>query len=124
MSLERRLSNLEARVSGQQWEIPIEARVLLKAVARHHARNRREEPPPYTAEELEAMHAEDLDTVAGGGVAGQLRAGKGWESPESVELLDAWEEDARQRLERIEDGEPLEAVYNDDEDEGDEYGHE
>jgi len=114
MSLERRLSDLEARASGQQWEIPVEACVLLKSVHRYHARERGEEPPPFTAEEIAHMHAEDLATVAGGGVAGQLRAGKGWESPESVELLDAWEEDARRRLERLENGERLEDVYADE----------
>jgi hypothetical protein len=55
MSLERRLANLEARSSGAQWELPIEVRIVLKAVARHWVRERGEEPPAYTPEEIAAM---------------------------------------------------------------------
>ena len=118
MSLERRLSDLEARSSGAHWEIPIEVRILLKAVAGHRARERGEQPPAYTQEELEAMREEDLEVISGGSVVGILRNSAGWSSPESLEILDSWEEGARRRLERLEDGESLESVYNDDEDEG------
>ena len=111
MSLERRLNDLEARTSGPEWEIPIEVRVHLKAVERHRSRERGEEPPPYTQEEIAHMHEEDLAEAAGGGVVGDLRNSAGWTSPESLRILDSWEDAARRRLERIEDGE-LEVVYN------------
>ena len=117
MSLERRLSDLEARSSGAEWEIPIEVRIHLRAVDRHRARENGEETPAYSREELEKMHRDDLDEAAGGGVVGILRDGPGWQSPESLNLLDEWEEDARRRLERVEDGETLEVVYDDLEDE-------
>ncbi len=100
MSLERRLSDLEAGSSGAEWEIPIEVRILLKAVAGHRARERGEKPPTYTQEELEAMREEDLEVISGGGVVGILRDSAGWTSPESLEILDSWEEGARRRLER------------------------
>ncbi len=119
MSLERRLNDLEARASrtDPRRESPIEVRVLLKAVARHQARERGEELPAYTEEELEEMRREDLDVVAGGGAVGQLRDSPGWREPEAQTRLDEWEEDARRRLRRIEYGESLEVVYEHDEDE-------
>ncbi len=114
MSTGRRLERLEARASGEQRETPVEARILLKAVARHQARERGEEPPPYTRAELEEMYREDLETIAGAGVVGQLRSSVGWQSPDALDRLDQWEEDARRRLERIESGERLEDVYADE----------
>ena len=116
-SLKRRLAGLESRSSGAEWDIPIEVRIHLKAVERHRARERGEEPPAYSREELEQMHRDDLAEAAGGGVVGILRDGPGWRSPESLDLLDEWEEDARRRLDRVEDGEPLEVVYDDLEEE-------
>ena len=122
MSLERRLTNLEARAPGTKWKIPIEVRVHLKAVERHQARARGEEPPPYTQEEIAHMHEEDLAEAAGGGVVGLFRDSAGWTSPEALQMLNAWEDAARRRLERVEDGDPLEVVYNEllDEEELDE----
>lgn len=96
MSLERRLSDLEARASGPKWEIPIDVCMHLKAVKRHQARERGEPPPVYTQAELEQMHRDDLADAAGG-VVGLLRDSVGWSSPESLEILDSWEEGARQR---------------------------
>lgn len=89
-------------------------RIYLKAVERHRAHENGEVPPAYAPDELAALHAEDLDTVAGGGAVGQLRDSGGWESPEGAGLLDSWEDDARRRLARVEEGETLEAVYEDD----------
>ena len=122
MSLERRLTNLEARAPGTKWETPIEVLVHLKAVERHRSRACGEEPPPYTQEEIAHMHAEDLAEAAGGGVVGLLRDSAGWTSPEALQMLNAWEDAARRRLERVEDGDPLEVVYNEllDEEELDE----
>lgn len=111
-SVERRLGDLEAKASGPEWEIPIEVRLLLKATRRHQARERGELPPAYTRAELEEMRREDLAEAAGGGVVGIFRDSAGWTSPETLEILDSWEEDARQRVERVEGGEPLEAVYD------------
>ncbi len=122
MSLERRLADLEARSAGAQWELPIEVRILLKAVARHRARERGEEPPAYSREELEEMYRDDLEAAGGGGIVGLLRDSGGCTSPESLDLLSSWAEDARRRLERLKDGEPLEIVYNDGEDERERRG--
>ncbi len=46
-----------------------------------------------------------------------LRASGGWQAPEALERLDAWEEGARRRLARLEAGESLGDVYE-EEDEG------
>ncbi len=116
MSLERRLSDLEAKASrtDPRRQAPIEARLLCKAVARYQARENGEELPAYSPDEIQHLYEDDVATVAGSGVAGELRAGAGWESPEALEMLAAWEEAARRRLERIEDGERLEDVYADE----------
>lgn len=88
---------------SDQWEIPIEVHLLLKDVERHRAREVGEEPPAYTQEELEEMHRDDLETVAGGGVVGQLRSSAGRSSPDAHARLDEWEESARRRLEQTKD---------------------
>lgn len=77
----------------------MEVRLLLKAVARHAAALRSEEPPPYTADEVAALHAADIEAASGGGVLGRLRDDPGWESEEARAKLDAWERGARSRLE-------------------------
>ncbi len=117
MGARRRLERLEAaRGAGEApYEVPMPTRLYLKAVERHRARENGEDPPAYTQEELGALHAADLETVAGGGVVGELRDSGGWQTPEGVALLDSWEDDARRRLARVEGGETLEAVYEDDE---------
>lgn len=121
MSLERRLNSLEARTSGTQRETPPEVRVLLKAVERHRAHVAGEEPPPYSQGEIEALHAEDLETVAGRGVVGQLRSSEGWSSPEALDRLDEWEEGARRRVEQTKDLPPERwgEVYEHDDEEPD-----
>ncbi len=117
MGARRRLERLEAARGTQKapYEVPLPTRLYLKAVERYRARERGEEPPAYSPDELAALHADDLETVAGGGAVGSMRASVGWKSPEGRELLDAWEEAARQRLVRVEEGEPLELVYDEDE---------
>lgn len=119
MSLERRLHRLEgmAEDTGQRWEIPIEVRLCLKAVARHRANERGEELPAYTQEEVEAMRREDFEVACGGGIVGILRDSDGWKSEESQEILDEWESSARLRIEQTE-GLPREMwgeVYEDEE---------
>ncbi len=114
MGARRRLERMEAvrRAENTPYEAPVEVRIYLKAVQRHRARKDGEEPPAYTQEELGALHAADLETVAGGGAVGQLRESGGWESPEGAAILDCWEDDARRRLARVEEGETLGAVYD------------
>ncbi len=116
-SVERRLERLEAaRGAGEApYEVPMTTRLYLKAVERYRARERGDDPPAYTQEELGALHEHDLETVSDGGAVGSMRASAGWKSPEGRELLDAWEEAARQRLVRVDEGEPLELVYDEDE---------
>ncbi len=115
-SVERRLKRLEVTWGAEApYEVPMTTRLLLKAVERHRARERGEDPPAYTQEELEALHAEDLDNASGAGVVETLRESGGWESPEGAAILDSWEDDARRRLARVEEGEPLELVYDEDE---------
>ncbi len=116
MGARRRLERLEAaRGAGEApYEVTMSVRIYLKAVERHRAHENGEVPPAYAPDELAALHAEDLDTVAGGGAVGQLRDSGGWEFPEGAALLDSWEDDARRRLARVEEGETLEAVYEDD----------
>ncbi len=111
-----RLGRLEAaRGAETPYEIPLATRLYLKAVERYRARERGDDLPAYAQEELEALHADDIETVAGGGAVGSMRASVGWKSPEGRELLDAWEEAARQRLARVNNGSPLEIVYDEDE---------
>jgi hypothetical protein len=100
-SIDRRLDGLEQQASvAEEWEVPVDVRVLTKAVARHQARENGEELPAYTQDELAALREEDLETVAGGGVVGHLRDSPVWRGPEECELLAAWESDARRRLEQ------------------------
>ncbi len=111
-SLDDRLRRLEERrSSGEQWETPIEALVLAKAVERHQARKSGEEPPAYTREELEALYEEDLAEAAGGGTVAYFRNSDGWRSEKAQEILDEWEADARRNLEMIEAGASKEDVY-------------
>lgn len=127
MSVRRRLEKLEMRASNATSErsIPIELSVHLKAVARHQARAKGEEPPPYSREEVAHLREEDLETVAGGGVVGQFRDSPGWTSEEDKALLDCWEQDSRERLEKAK-GPPSERWHEiwgvDDVEEPDEEG--
>lgn len=104
MGIKQRLGELEARMEteARRRETPPEVSVLLKAVARHQARDEGKEPPPYTQEEIEKMRRDDLEVAAGGGVVGWLREGRGWRSEEAWSTLDDWEEDAHRRLEQAE----------------------
>lgn len=104
MGIKQRLGELEARMEteARRGETPLEVGVLLKAVARHQAREEGKELPPYTQEEIEEMRRDDLEVVAGGGVVGWLRGGGGWQSEEARVRLDEWEEDAHRRLEQAE----------------------
>ncbi len=100
-SLRERLGRLEARVPGRRLDrIPVVISVLLTATKRHRAVLRGEEPPSYSPEELEEIHREDLEVVAGRGVVGYLRESGGWDTPESAAVLDSWQEEARRRVDR------------------------
>lgn len=101
-NIDKRLEQLEATASGPKWEIPIEVRVHLKAVARHRARENGEELPAYSQEEIEAMREEDLEVISGGGTMAYLRSSGGWQSEEAQEMLGEWEDDARWRIEQTE----------------------
>jgi hypothetical protein len=47
------------------------------------------------------MHEEDLELLVGG--LEEWRATPGWQDPEAQGMLDRWEEDARRRVEQVED---------------------
>lgn len=102
MGIRRRLGELEARMEteARRGETPPEVSVLLKAVARHQARDEGKKLPPYTQEEIEEMRWDDLEIAAGGGVVGHLRENVGWQSAEGRAKLKEWEEDAHRRLEQ------------------------
>jgi hypothetical protein len=102
VGIKQRLGELESRMEteARRGETTLEVRVLLKAVARHQAREEGKEPPPYTQEEIEEMRRDDLEIAAGGGVVGWLREGAGWRSEEARTKLDEWEQDAYRRLEQ------------------------
>ena len=102
MGIERRLEKLEANATRAQseWVVPIDVRILTKAVARHQARVEGKEPPPYTQEEIEEMRRSDLEVAVGGGVVGWLREGAGWRSEEARAKLNGWKQDAHRRLEQ------------------------
>ncbi len=120
--LDRRIARLEASAPGGRVpEVPLDILLYLKTLERHQARENDAEPPPYSADELAAMYRDDLEDAAGAGTVGMLRASGGWQTPEAAELLDLWEEDARRRLELIQDLPPERwgEVYEDDH-EGDE----
>ena len=86
--------------TNSEWVIPIEVRILTKAVARHHALEDGRKPPPYTSEEIAELRRDDLEIVAGGGVVGECRNNsKGWQSAVARELLASWESEAHRRVE-------------------------
>lgn len=51
--------------------------------------------PASSDEELAYLHRCALQEAAGGGIVGYLRGTPGWNSPEAVATLEAWQEDAR-----------------------------
>lgn len=117
-SLRKRLAAVEARVemaNSQEWVIPVEVRVLLKAQGREQSRRDGEPPPPYTWEEVQYLYREDLKTATSGGVAAEYRDVPGWQGELGQSLLDAWQSQARRRVELVKSGIPLSAIYNDSE---------
>jgi len=104
MSIRRRLEALEAEAERAIWaspqeELPIHLRIYCKATERHHARVEGRESAAFMQEEIAAMRESDLESVAGGGVAAELRYTPGWQFPEEQQILGKREEDARRRLE-------------------------
>jgi hypothetical protein len=100
--LERRLQALEVKEANKdsEWVTPIEVRVHLKALERHHALLVGKELPSYSQEEIEHMRESDLEVANGGGIVAQLREEPGWQNEEARTLLSAWEDRARARLKR------------------------
>jgi hypothetical protein len=105
VSFERRLRQLEARLrdSGATPSTPLELRVYFSTMERLKAREEDRQPRSYTQEEIEHLRRGDLEIAAGGGVVGLLRHSVGWKSDDCQAGLDAWEEDARRRVEAAKD---------------------
>ena len=111
MGIERRLKLLEDRSArDEDHEVPIEVRVLLKAVARLQAPERGDDPPAYTQDELEELLQQDLE-ILDGKWREMVFLEPGWQSSEARELLDVLEEDARRRVTMVESGTSLSSVY-------------
>jgi hypothetical protein len=89
-------------------ETPHDAQVLMKAIDRHSAAEEGRPLPPYSQAELGCLFRQDRDMVDG--EADEWRSSPGWEGAEDQALVDAWEADARRRLEEIEAGATLEEV--------------
>ena len=108
MSIRQRLEALEAGAeratcASPKEDLPMHLRIYCRAIERYHARVEGRESTAFTQEEIAAIRESDLETVAGGGVAAELRDVPGWQSPEAQQILDEWEDDARRRLEQAED---------------------
>jgi hypothetical protein len=99
-SIGRRLQRLEAnrRAAEGGYEIPPYTLLYLKHVENARREMDGLEPVPHTAEEeeLEAEHDRELLESDCYG----LRDDPGWQSPEARAMLDHWERDAREDLER------------------------
>lgn len=115
-SLRKRLEAVEAQVeeaNSQEWVIPIEVRVLAKAVERERSRRDGEPPPSYMWEEVQHLYREDLETATGYGVVAAYRDTPGWQGELGQSLLDAWQSESRRRVELAKSGVPLSAIYDD-----------
>jgi hypothetical protein len=100
-SLRHRLAILEARLTANSRRgIPPEVRQLFREVAREREGRR---VPRHTLSELEHLQREDLEEVSGRGMVADLRGDVSWQSHEAQDLLDEWEEGARERLARVDD---------------------
>jgi hypothetical protein len=88
-----------------------DVQVLMKASARFSAAEEGRPIPPYSRAELECLYRQDRDMVDD--EADMWRASPGWQDAAAQDRVESWETDARRRLERIEEGESLEEVYED-----------
>lgn len=127
MSIKRRLKNLEAAAKGRDEEDlqlyiydpngtrprDVMYHAHFKFIERLRAAEEGRELPPYTQEELQLLYKEDLEEASEGGLVSQLRADHGWQAKGDQELLDWWLESARERVELVKSGTPLEEVYDD-----------
>jgi hypothetical protein len=114
--LDARLRRLESRLlPSPEQQSPIEVRILLRHIERERAVEEGLEPPNYTEDELEHLYQEDLLGAAGKGTIAAYRGAAGWQREESQNTLDAWQSQAKQRVELVKElGEEWRDVYNKD----------
>lgn len=63
MSLERRLTNLEARAPGTKWEMPMYTRIYFKHLENHRREEAGKPPIPLTPEEEAYERETEKDPV-------------------------------------------------------------
>jgi hypothetical protein len=73
-------------------------RLHFKLHARSRAQREGREVPAYTQENIEELRRLDVELIHEGGIE-EWRQSPSWQSPEAVEMLDAWEAETRRRLE-------------------------
>jgi hypothetical protein len=111
------LAKLRQKLEAHEpHHIPPEVDLLLALHQRSQARQDGKPVPSFSGSQLEALYSQDVELI--GLTMEEWHETPGWTDEESQGLLDEWEEGARQRLERIENGESLKSVYEQiDEDE-------
>lgn len=90
--------------------IPPEVDVLLALHQRSQARQDGKLVPPFSEAQLEELYRQDLELI--GPEMEWWRTTPGWTNEESQHLLDEWEEGARARLTKIDEGASLSEVYD------------
>jgi hypothetical protein len=94
---------------------PMEVQVHLKQLERFKCREAGVEPSAYTESELRYLYFEDLADAAGEGTVAHCRDQPGWSTEEGETLLDAWQQEAQQRVQLVAElGGDWRDVYNED----------
>jgi hypothetical protein len=89
--------------------IPPEVGVLLALHHRSQARRDGKSAPPFRDAQVKELYRQDLKHI--GPEMERWRTTPGWTDEESQYLLDEWEEGARARLTKIDEGASLSEVY-------------
>jgi hypothetical protein len=94
---------------------PMPTQAYLKQLERIRCVESGLEPPPFTDSEARYLYHQDTQNAAGGGAVGYYRHAPGWDTAKGNALIDAWQQEAQQRVQLVgELGEDWRSVYNDD----------
>jgi hypothetical protein len=95
--------------------IPLYVRVYIKQLERLGAGEEGDSVPDYTEDEVHYLHQQDLLAASGAGAIEEYRANAGWRTEEAQTALDAWQSQAKQRVEQAKElGEEWRDVYDRD----------